>query len=270
MELVLGGSPPALTGSAARALYDNLTKMNAALSSEGGCKSAVEADGIFEDETDYNAGQISGISDARDIALAIRFDSTAYTRFGIWSESAPLATEGAVSGNTIAHGALGYSPLGPETTTLTFVTDYEGETLAVDQNNGNLYSGTFELTVNWGDADDTKNITARIINLKGVYGSTRDWFQHDSQDIGTILLAGISIDGDTAAEFSAPAASVRFGHRASGAQEGTLAGTAGISGEVVGNGHSEGPLGVLGTWSIAETAANGLDFKGSFGADLKP
>lgn len=83
-------------------------------------------------------------------------------------------------------------------------------------------------------------------------------------------MSGIGIDGDSTAEFSTSSASVRFGYRASGAQEGALTGTAGISGEFVGNGHSEGPLGVLGTWSIAETAANGLDFKGSFGADLKP
>ncbi|MDE0124643.1 MAG: hypothetical protein OXN97_08715 [Bryobacterales bacterium] len=47
LELVFGGSPPALSGSTARELYDNLTKMNAALSSERGFKSAVEADGIF-------------------------------------------------------------------------------------------------------------------------------------------------------------------------------------------------------------------------------
>ena len=260
-----------MAGSTAADLYDSLGTMNTALSSERSFKSAVEADGVFADETDYTAGQISDIFDARDIALAIRFDSTRYTRFGIWSESAPLAAEGAVSGNEIAYGAFGYSPLAPETTTLAFVADYAGETLAVDQNNGDLYSGEFELTVNWGDADDTNNITARIINLKGVYGSTRDWFQHDSQDVGTIFLSAISIDGENASTFeNAAAVGVRFRYRASGAQEGTLSGTAGISGEFVGNGHSEGPLGVLGTWSIAESATNGFDFTGSFGADLKP
>ena len=164
----------------------------------------------------------------------------------------------------------------PETTTLTFVADYEGETVAADENTGNLYSGRFDLTLNWGDDDDTDNITARIITLKGVYGSTKDWFQHDSQDVGTTFLSGIGIDGDattdpgafSAADATAP--SVRFCSRATGAQEGTLTGTATISGDFAGNCQVEGPLGVLGTWSIAETAANGLDFKGSFGADLRP
>ena len=33
-------------------------------------------------------------------------------------------------------------------------------------------------------------------------------------------------------------------------------------GEFVGNGHSEGPLGVLGTWPVPETAADGPDFTG--------
>ena len=270
LELVFGGSPPALLGSDARQLYDNLVTMNSALSSETRFKSAVEADGVFAGEMDYTAGQISDIFDARDIALAIRFDSTRYTRFGIWSESAPLAAEGAVSGNTIAYGAFGYSPLKPEGTPLTFVADYAGETLAVNENNGDLYSGTFELTVNWGAS--ASNITARIINLKGVYGSTRDWFQHDSQDVGTIFLSGIGIDGDSTAVFMASldTTNVRFGYRASGAQEGTHSGTAAIDGKFVGNDHSEGPLGVLGTWSITESAANGFDFTGSFGADLKP
>ena len=34
------------------------------------------------------------------------------------------------------------------------VADYEGETLAVDENTGNLYSGTSELTLAWGDDDN--------------------------------------------------------------------------------------------------------------------
>ena len=107
-------------------------------------------------------------------------------------------------------------------------------------------------------------------------GSTRDWFQHDSQDVGTIFLSEIDIDGDGTTDpgaFSnadATAPDVRVGCRASGAEDGDLAGTATISGKFVGNGHSKGPLGVLGTWSIAESAADGLDFKGSFGANLKP
>ena len=88
-------------------------------------------------------------------------------------------------------------------TALTFVADCAGETLAVDENTGNLYSGTFELTVDPGDADDTSNITAGIIDLKSVCGSTRDWFRHDSQDVETIFLSGIDIDGSSTAEFSA-------------------------------------------------------------------
>ena len=142
-----------------------------------------------------------------------------------------------------------------------------GETLAVDGNTGNLCSGTFELTVNWGDDSDSDIITARIIDLEGVCGSTSDWFRHNSQDVGTIFLSGIDINGSSTAEFgavggTASAPSVRFCYRATGAQEGTLAGTAAVSGEFVGNGHSEGPLGVLGTWPVLETAADGPDFTG--------
>ena len=158
-------------------------------------------------------------------------------------------------------------------TTLTSVADCKGESVAVDECTGNLYRGMLDLTVNWGDANSEDNITARIISLEGVCDSTRDWLWHDSQDAGTTFLSGIGIDRDTATEFSAgdaAAPGVRFRCRACGAEDGYLAGAATISGEFVGNGHSEVPLGVLGTWSIPETAANGLDFKGSFGADLKP
>lgn len=159
-------------------------------------------------------------------------------------------------------------------TTLTFVADCEGDSLAVGQNTGNLYSGTVELTVNWGDTGDADYITARIISLKDVCGSIWDWFQHDSQDVGTIFLSGIDIDGSGTAEFSnagAEAPAVRFGHRANGAEDGRLIGTATIGGKFVGNGHSEGPLGVLGKREISGTGTDaGLDFKGSFGAGLKP
>ena len=164
--------------------------------------------------------------------------------------------------------------LQPEKTTLTFVADYEGKTLAVDEETGNLYRGTFELTVNRGDANGEDNIAARIINLKDVYGSsTRDWSQRDSRDAGTIFLSATDIDGSITAECSpadGDAPSIRFGCRAIGARDGTLTGSATISGGFVGDVHSEGPLGVLGTWSSSETAANGLDCKASFGADLKP
>ena len=104
-------------------------------------------------------------------------------------------------------------------TTLTLVADYEGETLAVDEHIWSLYIGTFELTVNWGEANGEDNISARIVDLKGVYDSTRDWFQHDSQNVGTIFLSGLDIDESTTEEFSAAEATppgIRFGYRASG------------------------------------------------------
>ncbi len=102
-----------------------------------------------------------------------------------------------------------------EAPTLSFVPHYAGKTLVGEENTGNLYSGTFELTVNWSDTDGTSNISARIIDLKGVCGSTRDWFRHDSQDVGTIFLSGIDMDGSSTAEFScadatAPQRSVRL------------------------------------------------------------
>ncbi len=162
--------------------------------------------------------------------------------------------------------------LAPQTT-LPLVPDYAGETLAVDENTGNLCSGTFELTVNWGDENDEDNVTARIISIKDVCGGARDWFRHDSRDVGTIFLSGMDMDGTGTAECSgadATAPGVRFGCRAGGAEPGDPVGTAAVSGRFLGKSRSEGPLGVLGTWSVAGTAASGPDCKGSFGAGLKP
>ena len=59
-------------------------------------------------------------------------------------------------------------------TTLPLFADYAGETPAVNENTGILGSGTFELTVKWGDDHGEDNISARIIDRKGVCGSTRD------------------------------------------------------------------------------------------------
>ena len=267
LELVFGETQaPDLDGTSAEDLHANLAKMYTGLSSERSFASALETDEIFAGKGPYNSDQIGDIFDARDISLAIRFASTEYTRFGVWSQSAPLSAVETPSGTTVDEGAFGYSPLKPEMTELTFVADYEGKTLAVDGRTGDLYSGTFELTVNWGDSNDSDNITARILNLKGVQG-TSDYFQYDSKDVGTIFLSGIDIDGQSTAAFTEANVAVRFGYRDSSAREGILTGTATMTGEFVGDDHSEGPLGVLGVWSILEGS---LDFKGSFGADLQP
>lgn len=104
-------------------------------------------------------------------------------------------------------------------------------------------------------------------------GGARDWFRRDSRDLGTIFLSGTDMDGTGTAECSdadATAPEVRFGCRAGGAEPEDLVGTAAISGKFLGNSRSEGSLGVLGTWSVAGTAAGGPDCKGSFGAGLKP
>ncbi len=266
LELVFGaGEAPALDGATAEDLHANLASMYSGLSSERNFASALDTGEIFAGEGPYNSDEISDIFDARDFDFALRFASTEYTRFGVWSQSAPISAVGTLSGNDIEHGAFGYSPLEPETTNLTFVADYEGKTLAVDTRSGDLYGGTFELTVNWGESTD--NITARVINLKGVQG-TSDYFEHDSKDVGTIFFSGMDIEGSGTAAFAGAGATVRFRYRDSGVQDGDLTGAATLSGEFVGDDHSEGPLGVLGVWSIAET--DGLNFRGSFGADLQP
>ena len=275
LELVFGqGNAPALSGGTAAELHTALASLYTALSSERNFATALDTAGVFVSQNrqgdPYDSAEIGDIFDARDVSFALRFASTEYTRFGVWSQSAPPSAVATLpGGNTVENGAFAYSPLEPENTTLTFVADYEGKTLAVDGRTGYLYSGTFELTVNWGDADDQNNITARIINLKGVQG-TSAYFEHGSNDVGTIFLSGIGIDGEGAnGVFSSTSPSIRYSYRdgREGGPDTDRSPTASIAGRFVGDEHSEGPLGVLGTWAITET---NLNFRGSFGADLQP
>ena len=207
---------------------------------------------------------------ARTIDFELRFDKTAYTRFGVWSQIAPQTAFDANA--TLENGAFAYSPLAAVTTApgLSFVATYSGRTFAVDRSNGNIYRGGLELRVDWRIT--ANNVTSTITDLRGVGGrSGSGYLQHDSRDVNTIFLSGISASTGSITE-STLVATLRY---RDGSPDSTLTLTTG-SGDFDGSfidvspANSEGPVGVTGTWGFIETGTGGLNLSGAFGADLKP
>ena len=244
-----------------------LSDVNSALSSRSRFKAEQESDGVFS-SLSYTDQQIDTLIAAttRNLDFTLRMDRTRYTRFGVWSQKAPdLATDSLTStGDTIDTGTLAYSFLeGEGGTGLTFIADYRGTTVAVDQDNGNLYRGTIDLTVNWNDnGDGGGSLTSSITDLRGVSG-TSAYLQHDDKDVRTIFFPAVTVA--TAGTFTGSSLSVDIGYR-NGQQDAAVAANGTFDGVFVGDSHNEGPLGVLGRWSIAAP----INFQGSFGADLQP
>ncbi|MDE2892590.1 MAG: hypothetical protein OXN86_08830 [Chloroflexota bacterium] len=244
-----------------------LSDVNTALSSRSRFKSEQESGGVFSSLT-YTDQQIDTLIAAttRNLDFTLRMDRTRYTRFGVWSQKAPdLATDSLTStGDTIDTGTLAYSFLEQEGGTgLTFIADYRGTTVAVDEDNGNLYRGTIDLTVNWNDnGDGGGSLTSSITDLRGVSG-TSAYLQHDDKDVRTIFFPAVTVG--TGGAFTGSSLSVDIGYR-NGQQDAAVAANGSFEGVFVGDSHNEGPLGVLGRWRIADP----IDFQGSFGADLQP
>ena len=242
-----------------------LSDASAALGSRSRFQSEQESDGVFSSLT-YTNEQIDTLLATRNLDFTLRMDRTRYTRFGVWSQKAPdIATDSLTSnGDTIDTGTLAYSFLKQEGGIgLTFIADYRGTTVAVDEDNGNLYRGTIDLTVNWADSGNGGgSLSSSITDLRGVSG-TSAYLQHEDKDVRTIFFSPFNFAAG--GSFSASdGATIDIGYR-NGQQDRAISSAGNLEGVFVGDSHNEGPLGVLGRWRIAE-----IGFQGSFGADLQP
>ena len=239
-----------------------LSDANAALGSRSRFKAEQESGEVFS-ASSYTDDQIDTLLATRRLDFTLRMDRTRYTRFGVWSQKAPAVATQTIADppDAIDTGTLAYSFLEPEDGTgLTFVADYRGTTVAVDQDSGNLYRGTIDLTVNWA-GNGSGSLSSSITDLRGVSG-TSAYLQYDDKDVRTIFFS--PIDVATGGAFSATDATIDIGYR-NGQQDREISSAGNLAGVFVGDSHNEGPLGVLGRWGIAE-----IDFQGSFGADLQP
>ena len=229
----------------------------------------VAADGVFSAATSYTQDQIRTIFAERTIDFRLRTARTTYTRFGVWSQRSATTAEGtavattpAIENGSFAFGPRAVSPAASEG--LTFVADYAGRALAVETDSGNLYGGSFELRVNW--AGTTGNVSATITDLRGIDG-TSGLFRHDSRDVKSIFLTGFD---ETAGVISGSTGRVQVRYTDTSVQDATFATDAGaMAGGFIGD-STEGPIGVLGTWSISADGSLSKAMVGSFGADLRP
>ena len=228
----------------------------------------VAEDGFFGSATDYTQDQIRMIFAERTIDFRLRTARTTYTRFGVWSQrSAETADGNAVGTNSaIENGSFAFGPrsVSEEASAgLTFVADYAGRALAVETDSGNLYAGSFELRVNW--AGTSGNVSATITDLRGIDGAT-GLFRHDSRDVKSIFLTGFD---EAAGEISGNGG-VQVRYTDTSVQDATFdSSTGAMAGGFLGN-STEGPIGVLGTWSIPADGGLSKEMQGSFGADLRP
>lgn len=228
----------------------------------------VAEDGIFSGATDYSTDQIGTIFDERTIDFRLRTARTTYTRFGVWSQrSADTAEGNAVGTNSVQNGSFAFGPrtVIPEASAeLTFVAEYSGRTLAVEADSGNLYAGSFELRVDW--AGTAGNVSATITDLRGIDG-TSSLFRHNNRDVKSIFLTGMTETNGTISSGN-PVVQVRYTDRSvTDATFGASGAT--MAGGFIGN-STEGPIGVLGTWSIPADGTMSKIMRGSFGADLRP
>ena len=290
LERISSGFPDLSAGSDLAESRTALTSAASAISSERNFYNAVrlaadrndnvDEDGFFETlgtPTDYTQDQIRTIFAERTIDFRLRTARTTYTRFGVWSQRSAATADGTAVATSpdIENGSFAFGPRAVSTNTagLRFVANYSGRALAVETVTGNLYGGSFELRVNWADndtGDGVANVSATITDLRGIDG-TSSLFRHDNRDVKSIFLTGINEDSGGITSV-APTVRVRYTDTSVQDADFTSTGST-MEGGFIGD-STEGPTGVLGTWSIpADGPADGTisnAMRGSFGADLRP
>ena len=254
----------------------NLAAVRSAFGSDSRFKTALAAGGVLAGGpgstavSGWDDDRITAARTARRWDFALRFAKTKYTRFGIWSQIAPTV---AGATNAIEEGSFAYSPLPIATgIDLNFVARYSGNTFAVNEDTGHLYSGSFELRVNWdgGSGADARPISSTITDLRGVHG-TSAYFKHDNKDVKSLFFSGVTV-AETTGAFATGAARVTVSYRTGSSADKELTAS---GGEMRGNfvmdsTFEDEPVGVLGVWSIPAVTGTSDAFTGSFGADLQP
>ena len=227
-----------------------------ALSSPSRFRTSLETGGVFEGQT-VNVSE-DDIFNAVPRTLSVAFDYTSsnYTRFGAWAETTLDDATG--TGRSVEEGVFAYSPLdpAPSSTDLRFRAVYEGGTVAVDTDDGDLYRGFFQLAVDW-ESGSSNTVSSFIRNLRNA--DTNATFQHSSQDVTLIEFLDASVD-DSGSLADRGRAQVHYqdGQTRSFSSQGLD--------EVKFVGESvDGPRGVIGRWSVS-----GLELRGAFGAELIP
>ena len=228
----------------------------------------------------------------------VEYASTSYTRLGAWNRV--ISNNGddlPVPPEADANGVFAYSPLaataysvGDPNFPFSGEASYEGTTIArsttAEGDRLNTYfEGDILVTVNWGvslgvagQAAEVGTVNAAISNLrdsKGVlYVSGRDDDDlTEDNNVETILFTAADIDVMRAAagntlSFSKTGSDVRVRHADIRQADLDVGVTGNFAGQFVGK-VIDGPLGVIGTWSV-DGVTGGDALEGVYGADLAP
>ena len=276
-----------LDDDAAKAVINRLLD---ALSTSAKFTSAVAEGGVFfvdanDDDNNDNLNPDTGAVAADDVldrvrsTVTVEFGSTAYTRFGVWNRVSTEVANVEPAEPDNPNGLFAYSQLRASTYSpqdpnfpAGGEASYEGATIARDESN-NYYEGSITIDITWaanvGTGTTSSNVgtvTALINNLRsngalytnGTANGTVDTIIFTATDIN------VARNADNSLSFDSDGGGIRLRHSdIRVASDGNTTGN--IDGLFVGK-SIDGPLGVLGSWSMEGDA--GEDLVGAYGADL--
>lgn len=242
----------------------DLSSAISALSGASSLRSALSEGNFFADATP-GPDDADELYAAREHDLTVRFGETSknYTRFGVWANTVHTAANVAGTHST---GVFAYSPVAQSnlTTALNFEATYVGDTLAVEtstEGQGTIYSGDFSLTVSWGSSP---TVSALISDLRNVSGNSI--LEVGGSSVQHIILEGSTASGTGLIAISGSPSYAGLRFTDSRRRDEAISG-GGLEGKFVGE-SIDGPLGVLGTWTV--TLETGRSLNGAFGAELAP
>ncbi len=273
------------------AAKEEINLILAALETEAAFTEAAKKGGILYHDDDANDDEdVNALLNEQKEAdifarvshtVTIEYGNTDYTRFGAWNRTASAnAIMEPTAPVTGANGLFAYSPLsqtkysdddpnfpaGGEAT-------YEGSTIARDDGADAVayYEGDIALVVTWTTlgtgVGNVGTLAAVVSDLRNSDGAL---YKNGDNDVDSVIFTSddINVARDSAGllSFNRENGDARLRHSTLSIPDTTFNGDADINGMFVGK-SIDGPLGVLGSWSLDAT---GHDITGTYGADLAP
>ena len=267
---LLGSSYPTGT-SRDRVARERLVEAAEAVGDEGLFAAALDRDGLFADVSPAVSDSDS-MFDVLEHYVRVDYNSTNYGRFGVWAKR---SATGALNRTTITSGGFAYSPVAQTTY---YSGDpaypsggtafYVGSTVAVESSgNTRPFEGRMDVTVRWGTRVSSATLTATVRNLRTVFDDRP--LAYNGYAVDAIVFQGVRLTGSTVTGtgFNSRSPDVRVRYADAGRADTRWSGSRAIEGKFVGE-TLDGPLGVIGTWSLTSTRSSDLD--GAFAADLAP
>lgn len=267
---LLGSSYP--TGTRRDAVArDRLVDAARALGDEGLFENALDRGGLFA-AVSPAVSDSDSLFDVLEHYLRVDYSSTNYGRFGVWAKRSATS---ALAGTTITSGAFAYSPVaqttyysGDPAYPSSGTGYYVGSTVAVETTgNTRPFKGRMDLTVRWGSRVSGATLTATVRDLTTL-GDDRP-LVYNGHAVDALVFQGVRLTGSTVTGtgFDTRSPDVRVRYLDAGRADSRWSGSRAIAGKFVGE-TLDGPLGVIGTWSLTSTRSSAL--RGAFAADLAP